>query len=178
MNKKKLISVVVSACAVVGVTAAIAQASSTTHAPSKAKAAQTSGMPGPGGPGGPGPRSVHSVGVVLDKAGTAFITQTTDDGTIQSVDSGASTITIVEGTKSVTYKTVTLGVPANASVTLDGKTSSLGSLAAGDHVSVSSSSDGTTVMAGDSSSHPEGGPGMAGAGGPPPGQSSSSGASQ
>jgi hypothetical protein len=120
-------------------------------------------------------QAVHSVSVVLDKAKTAYIEQTSDRGTIESVDSGAGTIAIVEGTKSVTYKTATVDVPSSATITLDGKTSTLSALVAGDRVSVSSSSDGTVVMAMDSSFRPEGGPGMGGAKGQtPPGEGSSS----
>ena len=179
MHKNKLIATALAALAVVGVTAGIAQGSSTKHATSTARASQTSAAPSPGSapghPGGPGARGVHSVSVVLNKAGTAFITQTTDEGTVQSVDSSAGTITILEGTKSLTYKTPTLSVPAGATVTLDGKASALSSLVAGDRVLVSTSSDGTTVMASDSSFHPEGGPGGgAPTGQMPPGQSSSS----
>ena len=98
--------------------------------------------------------AVHSVSVVLNGKGDAFITQTTDSGTVQSVDTGAGTITIVEGVKGVTYKTVTLTIPSEATVVLDGKSSSLGSIVAEDHVVVSSSSEGTTVFAADSSFRP------------------------
>lgn len=179
MHKNKLIATALAALAVVGVTAGIAQGSSTKHSSSHARTSQAGAAPSPSGapgrPGGPGDRGVHSMSIVLDKAGTAFITQTTDEGAVQSVDSNAGTITILEGTKSLTYKTPTLSVPAGATVTLDGKTSALSSLVAGDRVSVSTSSDGTTVRASDSSFHPGGG---AGGGAPngqmPPGQSSSS----
>jgi len=117
---------------------------------------------------------VHSVDVVLNKAKTAYITQTTDEGTVESVDSGAGTITLVEGTKSVTYKTVTVTVPSGATITLDRKSSTLGALVAGDRVSVSSSSDGTDVMAMDASFKPEGGHPPDGAKGQaPPGEGSS-----
>ena len=78
---------------------------------------------------------------------------------------------MTEEANSVTYKTVTLTIPSGSSVMLDGKSSKLESLAAGDHVTVSSSSEGTTVFATDSSFHPEG-PGHMGppvGGGGPPG---------
>jgi hypothetical protein len=110
---------------------------------------------------------------VLNKKGDGFITLTTDNGKIKSVDAGAGagTIEVTEEANAVTYKTVTLTIPSGATVTLDGKSSTLGGLAAGDHVMVSSSSEGTTVFAADSSFHPEG-PwhgGAPGLGGPPPG---------
>ena len=87
---------------------------------------------------------------------TRFITVTTDSGKIKSIDAGAGTIEVTEEANSVTYKTVTLTIPSGATVTLDGKSSSLEGLAAGDHVIVSSSSEGTNVFAADSSFHPAG----------------------
>ena len=193
MFRKKLIGVVAAICAIAAVTAAIAQGSGTSQGSSTkskgatAHAAQAGspgppgdGMGGPGGPhgmGGPDGGAVHSVGVVPDKAGTAFVTLTTDRGTVQSVDSGAGTITIVEGTKSATYKTLTLSVPSGAKVTRNGASASLGDVKAKDDISIGSSSEGTTVFAMDSSFHPEHGHGRGGPpgmmGGPPPGQEAS-----
>ena len=119
--------------------------------------------------GGPGGGSVHSVSEVLDKAGTAYISQTSDSGTITSVDAAADTITLKEGTSTVTYGTPTITIASGADVTLDGSTSSLSALAAGDHITITSSSDGTTVFAADASFHPAQGPGGNGGwGGPPP----------
>lgn len=190
MFRKRLIGIVAAICALAAVTAAIAQGSGTTKSSSaKGKAttahgAQASGAQGPpgamGGPDGdmhgPGGGAVHSVSVVPDKAGTSFITLTSDRGTVKSVDSAAGTITIDEGTKSATYKTLTLTVPSGAKVIRDGKTASLAEIKAEDNVSVSSSTEGTTVFAMDSSFRPEHGPGRGGPpgmGGPPPGQEAS-----
>jgi hypothetical protein len=180
MNRKRLIGSIAAACAAAALTAGIAEGSGTTTQSSTAtQPSTTSGtaMPGHGGPGGPpggrgpGGRAVHSVDVVLNKAKSAYITQTTDDGTVESVDSSAGTITLLEGTKSVTYKTATVTVPSSATVTLDGKSSTLSALVAGDRVSVSSSSDETDVIAMDSSFKPEGGSPPAGAKGQaPPGE--------
>jgi hypothetical protein len=181
MFRKRLIGVVAAICALAAVTAAIAQGSGATKSSSakgkatKAHSAQAPG-PGPGAIGGPDGDmrgAVHSVSVVPDKAGTSFITLTTDRGTVKSVDSAGATITIVEGTKSATYKTLTLSVPAGAKVTRDGKTASLAEVKAEDDVSIGSSTEGTTVFATDSSFRPEHGPGRGGPpgmGGPPPGQ--------
>jgi hypothetical protein len=186
MNRKRLIGSIAAACAAAALTAGIAEGTSTTQSPGSTQSSSSSSTPGvpgrgapDGGPGGdPGMQAVHSVSVVLDKAKAAFITQTSDRGTIDSVDSSAGTIAIVEGTKSVTYKTATVDVPSGATITLDGKTSTLSALVAGDRVSVSSSSDGTVVMASDSSFRPEGGPGMGGAKDQaPPGEGSSGSAS-
>jgi len=189
MFRKRLIGMVAAICALAAVTAAIAQGSGTTKSSSAkstatARSAQASGAQGPpgaiGGPDGdmhgPGGDAVHSVSVVPDKAGTSFITLTSDRGTVMSVDSAGGTITIDEGTKSTTYKTLTLTVPAGAKVIRDGKTASLAEIKAEDHVSVSSSTEGTTVFAMDSSFRPEHGPGRGGPpgmGGPPPGQEAS-----
>jgi hypothetical protein len=187
MNRKRLIGSIAAACAAAALTAGIAEGSATTQSSGSTQSSTTSsaagapghgaagGGPGAGGPGGgPGMQPVHSVSVVLDKAKTAYLTQTSDRGTIESVDSGAGTIAILEGTKSVTYKSATVDVPSGATITLDGKTSTLSALVAGDRVSVSSSSDGTVVMAMDSSFRPEGGPGTGPAKGQmPPGEGSS-----
>jgi hypothetical protein len=189
MFRKRLIGVVAAICALAAVTAAIAQGSGTTKGSSAksksttARAAQAGAQGPPGAMGGPdgdmhgpGGGAVHSVSVVPDKAGTSFITLTTDRGTVKSVDSAGATITIAEGTKSATYKTLTLNVPSGAKVIRDGKTASLAEIKAEDNVSVSSSSEGTTVFAMDSSFRPEHGPGRGGPpgmGGPPPGQEAS-----
>jgi hypothetical protein len=182
MNRKRLIGSIAAACAAAALTAGIAEGSGTTTQsstatqPSTTSGAAMPGRDGHGGPPGghgPGRDAVHSVDIVLNKAKTAYITETTDEGTVESVDSSGGSITLLEGTKSVTYKTVTVTIPSNATVTLDGKSSTLSALVAGDRVSVSSSSDGTDVMAMDSSFKPEGGSPPAGAKGQaPPGEGS------
>ena len=106
---------------------------------------------------------VHAEEVVLNKAGDKFITETEDNGIVKSVS--GSDLTITEGTKTVTYKDVTISIADGATIMRNGKTAQLSDLKAGDHVHVSQSSDGTTVLAGDDSFRPpHGGPG-----GPPPG---------
>jgi hypothetical protein len=97
---------------------------------------------GPFGHGGP---SVHEESVQLNKAGTAFITVTSDQGTVKSVSGG--TLTIHEGTTKVAYKDVAITVASSATIMLDGKTVALSGLAVGDRVRVSQSTDGTSVMA-------------------------------
>lgn len=173
-RKMILVCGVVVVCALGGVATALAATGTSSHSKRSTvrKSTQAGEGKGPagwgpgGGPGGPGGGAVHSEAVVLDKAGTAFITVTTDSGTVKSVEASAGKLTVDEAVKSVAYKTVTLTIPSEAKVTLDGKSSSLSGLAEGDHVTVSSSSEGTTVFATDSSFHPEGGPGH---GGLPPG---------
>jgi hypothetical protein len=173
-SKKRVTTIALAAiCAVGGAAAGISSSSaaksstSTNHAARTAGAGQMGRGPG-GGPGEHGGPSVHEVEVVLDKAGTAYIDRTTDSGTITAIDSSAGTITLKEGTSSVTYATPTITIPADATVTLDGSSSSLEKLAVGEEVSISSSSEGTTVFATDSSFHPSGRP-DAMDGPPPPG---------
>ena len=157
-------------CVLVGATAGIASGSAATAKKSstKAKTSQSSstapGRPHVGRPGGP---SVHEESVVLNKAGTAFITRTEDSGVVVSVS--GSDVTIKEGTATVTYKTVTISVPSGATVVRNGAAATLADLKAGDRVHIDQSSDGANVFAGDASFKPAGGPGGPGGhGGPPP----------
>jgi Cu/Ag efflux protein CusF len=186
MQRGKKIAAVAAAgtCVLAGAAAGISQSAASSSSgssnarsgragpPARVAGAHGFGHFGGGGPGG----EVHAVEVVLNKAGTAYITVTEDNGTITGVDAGAGKITLKEGTSSVTYATPTISIPAGSTVLLDGASSSLEKLKAGDRVSISSSSEGTTVFATDSSFQPRQGPGpgaMGGApqGGPPPGQS-------
>jgi hypothetical protein len=170
MHRRKRIATIgiAAVCALAGAAAGIAQSSAagkSANATTKRHATHAGFAGGPGGPGGPGGHgmAVHSVEVVLNKAGTAYITDTEDSGTVTAVDASAGTLTIKEGTSSVTYGTPTITIPSGATVTLDGKTSSLDKLVSGDHVSIHSSSEGTEVFATDSSftppEHGQGGPG-------------------
>ncbi|HEX4467532.1 MAG TPA: hypothetical protein VH025_10120 [Solirubrobacteraceae bacterium] len=166
------VSALASGVAVSTASKSAAKHATTRHSTQAGAGAPPGGGPG-GGPGGMGTGmrgSVHAEGVVLNKAGTAFVTQTTDSGTVKSVDAAGSTITLVEGTQNVTYKTETLAISSAATVQRDGKTATLSDLVAGDRVTVSSSSDGTEVFASDSSYRPAGHPG-----GPPPAQGAPSG---
>jgi hypothetical protein len=167
------------ACLAVGALAGIAGGSAaTTHTKARPANAQAGHWGRRGGPLVGGPLPVHSVSVVPNKEGTAFDTVTLDSGTVQSVS--GQELTIEEGTKKLTYKTVTLTIPAGATVRRDGKTAQLGDLQKGDHAIVFANSNGTTIVnAGDSSFRPAdgmrghirpGGPGGPGGwGGPPPG---------
>jgi hypothetical protein len=161
------------ACVLAGGAIGISQSAASTKGArstkvSTSRALSKGARPGFGGQfGGPGGGSVHSVSEVLDKAGTAYVSQTTDSGTITSVDATADTITLKEGTSKVTYATPTITIASGADVTLDGSTSSLSALAAGDHVTITSSSDGTTVFATDASFHRAQGPGGNGGWGGP-----------
>jgi hypothetical protein len=175
--------IALAACAAVGAAGGIAGSAA---APSKTKTKSSTAAgtypsdpagKGPGhrggphgGPGGPG-GAVHSEEVVLNKAGTAFITETEDNGKVKSVS--GSDVTITEAIGTVTYKDVTVTLPAGAKIERNGKTAAVGDLKAGDHIHVSQSSDGTFVFAADASFKPmRPGPGRGGGprpGGPPPG---------
>ena len=153
-------------CLAIGAMAGIGSGSAaTTH---KAhSSSSSSGQPGPPG-GSMGGPAIHSVSVVPNKEGTGFDTLTMDGGTVQSVS--GQQLTITEGTKTLTYKTVTLTIPANATVTRDGKSAKLSELQSGDHVMVCENSDGTSMVnAADSSFTPPQGPGGQGGPGGPPG---------
>jgi hypothetical protein len=63
-----------------------------------------------------------------------FVTVRFDRGFVHSVSS--DTLTLREGTKNATYKTVTLTIPSSARVRNDGARSSLASLKPGEHVAV------------------------------------------
>jgi len=154
-------------------------ASSASSGHAKARKADSGTPPSQMGPGGQGGPAIHSVSVVVNKAGTGFDTVTQDSGTVQSVS--GQDLSVAEGSKTLTYKTVTLTIPTGASIQRDGKSAELSELQAGDHVSVSEDSEGTSVVtATDSSFKPTrgsgaGGPGMGGgappsgsSGGPPP----------
>jgi hypothetical protein len=142
---------VAAACAAGGAIAGItgAAASPSTHSStSKSKAPAVGRFWGHFGPRagaiGFGP-AVHETAVVLNKAGTGFITATVDSGTVQSVS--GDQLTIKEGVGKVTYKTVTLTIPSGASVYRNFASSSLSALRSGDHVRVAQSSEGTNVIA-------------------------------
>jgi hypothetical protein len=154
---------------IAGSAAAPAKKASTNTPSSAARPDGRHGFGGPDGMRGPGGGAVHEVEVVPTASG-AFITVTRDNGTVVSATS--SSITIKEGTSTATYATPTIDIPSSAKVLLDGKTTTLDKLAAGDRVSVSQSSQGVEVFATDASFSPAGGhPGgpMGMPGGPPPG---------
>jgi len=174
MTKSRTIGIA-ALCAAVGAAGGIAGTTAATNKHHKHHGSrQSSTAPRPGRPpfgdhrgfGGP---PVHVEAVVLDKAGKNWITMTEDNGTVKSVS--GNDVTITEGTADVPYKDVTVTIPDGATVIRDGAKAAVGDLKAGDHVHVSSSSDGTFVFAADDSWRP-GPPGGDGDGdhpGPPPG---------
>ena len=109
---------------------------------------------GPGGGHGMGGRPVHAEAVVLNQAGTKFITVTEDSGKVKSVS--GSDVTITEGTDTVTYKDVTVTIPDDATIVRNGAKAAVGDLEEGDFVHVEQSSDGTNVSAADPTWQPAG----------------------
>jgi hypothetical protein len=159
-------------CALAGAGAGIAGSSAASSTSTSAKSAKTAkstaarraaGFRGMGGPGHD--HAVHAVETVLNRAGTAYITETEDNGTVKSVS--GDEVTITEGTTAVPYKDVTVTIPSGATVERNGKTATVADLKAGDDIHVSVSSDGTDVHAHDASFTPARG-GHGGPGGPPP----------
>ena len=81
--------------------------------------------------------------VVATKSG--FATVTIDRGFVQSVS--GQQLTIREGTKNATYKTVTLTIPSSAKVRDNRQASTLSALTAGQRVSVVQAPKRTWVIA-------------------------------
>jgi hypothetical protein len=89
---------------------------------------------------------VHSDAVVPNQKG-GFDTITMDRGTFSSL-SGAK-LTITEGTKTATYKTVTLTIPSGATIRRNGQQAQLSDLKSGDMVLVVQGPKRTLVAAND-----------------------------
>ncbi len=88
-------------------------------------------------------RTVQANVVVATKTG--FATVTIDRGFVQSVS--GQQLTIREGTKKTTYKTVALTIPSNAKVRDNRQASTLSSLTAGQRVAVVQAPQRTWVIA-------------------------------
>ena len=152
-------------CALAGGAAGIAGSSASTNHGAKWRAAHLTARAGaikPGmaiGPGfaigipggGAGP-PVHSESVVPNEKG-GFDTVTMDLGTFSSLS--GEQLTITEGTKSATYKTVTLTIPGDASVYRNGEKARLSDIKSGDTVTVTQSPSGTMVNAFDAEHEPK-----------------------
>jgi hypothetical protein len=147
---KRLVAVAATAgCVAAGALGGLANSSAASKS-----ATTKSTTAAPAGMAGGHDRGVHSETVVLNRAGTAFETVVSDDGTLSAIS--GSTLTVREGTDSVTYKTVTISVPAAATVLRNGQTAKLTDLKVGDHVRIAVADDGSSVMANDSSFAPQG----------------------
>jgi hypothetical protein len=93
-------------------------------------------------------RAVHGDLVVATRTG--FVTVTLDRGFVQSVS--GQQLTVREGTKRATYKTVTLTIPANAVVRYDRHAATLADLEAGQRVLIVQGPNRTLVVARDRAS--------------------------
>jgi hypothetical protein len=159
MRRIKLpqIGVVIAVCALVGALAGIAGSAA---APSKSSKKSNSpaakrAFPrhaglrfhGPGGVGGPGFPAVHAEAVVPNKAGTGFITVTSDAGKVKSTS--GNDITIDESVGSVHYKDVTVTIPNDATIIRNHAKASLSDIKADDDIRVIASSEQTIVIAED-----------------------------
>jgi hypothetical protein len=87
--------------------------------------------------------AVHGNLIVATRSG--FATVTFDRGFVQSVN--GQQLTIREGTKKATYKTVTLTIPSSAKVRDNGQSASLSQLSAGQRVGVLQGPKRTWVIA-------------------------------
>jgi hypothetical protein len=94
---------------------------------------------------------VHSDTVVPNDKG-GFDTVTMDRGSFSSLS--GNQLTITEGTKTATYKTVTLTIPSGATVRRNGEAAKLSDLKSGDTVMVMQSPKATVVAANDAQ-HPD-----------------------
>ena len=88
-------------------------------------------------------RTVHGDFVLATKQG--FVTVTVDRGRVQSVN--GQQLTLTEGTKTQTYKTVTLTIPSNAKIRDSKKLVSLGDVKQGQRVMVVQAPQHTWVIA-------------------------------
>jgi hypothetical protein len=84
---------------------------------------------------------------VVPKQGGGFETVTMDRGSFSSLS--ANQLTINEGTKTATYKTVTLTIPSGATIRRNGVRAQLAELRSGDEVIVMQSPPNTVVIAHD-----------------------------
>jgi hypothetical protein len=146
-------------CALAGAAAGIAGTSAATPSTTKhpglrrwlglAPLAGPLAMAVPGVAAGP---PVHSDAVIPDEKG-GFDTVTMDRGTFSSLS--GQDLTITEGTKTATYKTVTLTIPGDATVRRNGETAKLSDIKSGDTVVVAQGPKGTLVAAFDAQHEPK-----------------------
>ena len=136
---------VAAACVTVGAAGsaiATAGAAGTSQAPATTSATTTSAK-FPRGRALLARRAVHAEVVVATRTG--FATVTIDRGFVQSVN--GRQLTVREGTKKSTYRTVTLTIPAGAEVRDNGRGASLSALTPGQRVGVVQGPHATRVTA-------------------------------
>jgi hypothetical protein len=138
MTARKIAKVggVIGACAALG--AAGAYVGDAASAPATSSAATTKAKPA--GPNGQRRgqfrrlrRAVHADLVVPTKDGK-FVNVTVDRGFVEKVE--GNSLTLREGTKKATYKTITLDIPSNAVVRIKRKPGKLSDVKVGQHAMV------------------------------------------
>jgi hypothetical protein len=152
-------------CALVGTAAGIAGSSASTPRKPDGQIRHSTATikPGPGAMigrpgrfaiavGGAAGPPVHSETVVPNEKG-GFDTVTMDRGRFSSLS--GEQLTIAEGTKTATYKTVTLTIPSGAKVYRNGETAQLSDIKSGDTVTVVHSPKGTVVNVNDAEHEPK-----------------------
>jgi hypothetical protein len=141
----KLVTVAATCVAIGAAGSAIATAGAASNATTTKTSSPTAGPARVRGAGARAieRRAIHAEAVVATKTG--FATVTLDRGFVQSV-SGRQ-LTIREGTKNATYRTVTLAIPSNAKVRDDRRASALSALTPGQRVAVVQGPKRTWVIA-------------------------------
>jgi hypothetical protein len=126
---------VVAGCAALGAAGAyVGDAASPSSSPAAAAKTPKAGPNGPRrGPGRALRRAVHAEAVLATKNGQ-FVTVTIDRGTVEKVD--GNSLTLREGTKTATYKTVTLDIPSGAVVRIKRKPGQLSDIKTGQRAAV------------------------------------------
>jgi len=152
MRRIKLpqLGVVIAVCALVGALAGIAGSAAAPSKSSKKKSSGTATRSVPGHPGfrgafGPGGPAVHAEAVVPNRAGTGFITVTSDAGKVKSVS--GNDITIDESVGNAHYKDVTVSIPDDATVIRNHAKAKLSDIKSDDNIRVIASSEQTIVIA-------------------------------
>ena len=148
MTARKIAKVggVIGACAALG--AAGAYVGDAASAPATSSAATTKAKPA--GPNGQRRgqfrrlRGAVHADLVVPAQGGKFVTVTVDRGFIEKVD--GNSLTLREGTKTATYKTITLDLPSNAVVRIKRKPGKLTDIKAGQHATVVKGPNRTLVI--------------------------------
>ena len=146
LRKHLKLVVVAAACVAAGAAgsaiATAGAASSGTTTPTASAAAKTARVRGAGARAIER-RAVHADAVVATRSG--FENVTVDRGFVQSVN--GQQLTLREGTKTTTYKTVTVTIPSSAKVRDNRRPSTLSALTAGQRVAVVQAPNRTLVIA-------------------------------
>ncbi len=147
-GKRKLAKIggVVALCGALGAGGAyVGSAASPSSSSAAAGKAKPSGKHGGkrGGRMGPLGRAVHAEAIVPIKGGK-FATVTVDRGAVEKVEGGQ--LTLKEGTRQASYKTVTVDVPSDAVVRINRRPGKLSDVKAGQRATVVHGAKKTRVL--------------------------------